>query len=159
MTIYARSDICTVNIGPAHGGCGQLHERPSGASGQPVQPWGLTCASGCEGYLRKDTQMWATSVAEIPATFDEAKEREQIAARGNVDRDNILALALAKLAGLDMAQLPASVTGPALAAAPIQGLIACPSCQRAQSAGGSYCAGCGSPMRGPAPAASIAAAS
>ena len=31
MTVYARSDICTVNVGPAHGGCGQLHRRPSGA--------------------------------------------------------------------------------------------------------------------------------
>jgi hypothetical protein len=28
--IYARSDICSVNVSEAYGGCGQLHVRQEG---------------------------------------------------------------------------------------------------------------------------------
>jgi hypothetical protein len=153
--LYPPADIASVTI-PADGrGCGQVHKRPETPDGRPVHPWGLSCGGGCEDFLLRTDSRWARTIAEIPLTYDQAKEQEHLALRGTTDRDSILTLALAKLAGLDVTQLPASITGPALAAAPVAGLIACPSCQRAQPAGHAYCASCGTGMRSAVPAAGI----
>jgi hypothetical protein len=152
--IYARNDIATVSIGPAHGGCGQVHERPRDAAGEPVQTWGLSCAGGCEEYLRSDP-LWAAMLLEVPETPDEQKNREGIERHGRQSQDSIVARALARLAGFDMATLPASMTRGAIGAAPFAGLVACPGCSAAQGSGANFCGMCGSPMRSAVPAAAV----
>src|SRR5258706_12991946 len=104
--IYARSDVMQVSIGQAHGGCGQRHERPVNAAGEPVQPWGLSCAGGCEEFLRSD-QHWSVAIMDIPETHDEQVAREGITRHSKQGQESLVALALARLAGFDMAQLPA----------------------------------------------------
>ena len=147
--IYARSDVRSVHVGEAHGGCGQVHDRPADAAGNPVQPWGLACPS-CEQFLRTDP-MWSATVHEIPLSHDERSEQESARTRVNAEKDQIMLAALARIAGME---LPASMSRPAVAAAPVAAMLACPQ-GHAQPAGHSFCGHCGAPMRGTVPAAAI----
>jgi hypothetical protein len=155
--LYCQSDIQSVNVPAGHPefpGCGQAHARPAGPDGEPVHPWGLTCEP-CERWLREnDSARWTPVLAEIPLTYDEARAAEHLAVRGSADRDDILMRALAKIAGIDV---PASMTRPLPAAAPVAALLACPA-GHAQAAGQHFCGQCGAPMRGTVPAAGIPAA-
>lgn len=155
MPLYPPRDICSVNVPPDSGGCGQAHVRPSGPDGEPVHPWAFSCTAGkCEEHLAATDARFVRTIAEIPLTFDEAKEHEQLAVRGSADRDDIMMRALAKIAGIDV---PASIGRPLPAGTPVKGLVACPGCQQAQASGMAFCGHCGSPMRRPVPAAEIAA--
>lgn len=73
MTVYARSDVASVTISTAHGGCGSVHSRPA-PGGEPVQTWALDCPP-CEDILRKDS-LWGSSATSIPETPDEVAIRE-----------------------------------------------------------------------------------
>jgi hypothetical protein len=155
--LYPPSDICSVTIPVESDGCGQPHVRPAGVDGQPVHPWAFSCSAGaCEAHLAATDPRFVRTVAEIPLTYDEAKAAEQSAAHGSADRDDIMARALARIAGLE---LPASMTRSLPAGAPVAALVACPNpdCQKAQDSGMAFCGHCGSPMRRPVPAAEIAA--
>lgn len=140
MTIYARSDISAVTLSSAHGGCGLTHSRPA-PGGNPVKLWALSCPQ-CEDHLRSDRD-WSPTIPDIPETPDEKSAREDWERRGAKDRDNVLALALAKLAGVE---LPESITGmiggklPHTAA--LEGLVVCPSGHE-NRAGGKFCGECG----------------
>jgi len=152
--LYAPRDICSVIVPAGDGrGCGQPHTRPAGPDGEPVHPWAFSCSGGCEEHLAATDPRFARTIAEIPLTYDEAKQQEQLAVRGSADRDDILMRALAKIAGIEV---PATLTRPLpVAAAPVTAMLACPQ-GHAQPSGHSFCGQCGSPMRGMAPAAAIA---
>ena len=156
--LYPPRDICSVTVSPDHPdfpGCGQAHVRPLGPDGAPVHPWAFSCTAGrCEENLAATDPRFVRTIAEIPLTFDQAKEQEQLAVRGSADRDDIMMRALAKIAGIDV---PASIGRPLPAGTPVTGLLACPDCQQAGPAGQAFCGHCGSPMRRPVPAAEIAA--
>ena len=108
MVLYAANDRMAVSVSPgAHGGCGASHSRPV-RDGAPVFPWVLDCP-GCEDFLRHDSG-WAVTAAEIPETYDETKQREDFDKRGAKDKDAILTLALARLAGIGSDELPESLT-------------------------------------------------
>jgi hypothetical protein len=105
--------------------------------------------------LRQNDSRWSPDLAGIQLTYDEQRERDQLAVRGSADRDDIMMRALAKIAGIDV---PASAGRPLPAGTPVTGLLACPACQQAGPAGQAFCGYCGSPMRRPVPAAEIAPA-
>lgn len=73
MTVYARSDVASVVLSAAHGGCGVVHTRPA-PGGEPVRLWELTCPS-CEDHLRSDP-LWGATLTSIPETPDEVAARE-----------------------------------------------------------------------------------
>jgi hypothetical protein len=54
--------------------------------------------------------LWAASPADIPETHDEKLNREDFEKRGAKDKDAIMTLAIAKLAGMDASDLPESLT-------------------------------------------------
>src|SRR5215469_9657550 len=107
MTMHARSDLASISVSAAHGGCGTTHVRPA-PGGNPVALWSLTCPA-CEDFLRS-SDLWASSPADIPETHDEKLNREDFEKRGAKDKDAIMTLAIAKLAGMDASDLPESLT-------------------------------------------------
>jgi hypothetical protein len=149
MSLWARSDLASVTVSAAHGGCGEVHIRPA-PGGVPDPIWRLDC-DVCADHLRHDDH-WSVTVSEIPETWDEAKSREDFDKRGAKDKDAILTLALARLAGIDSAELPESLTRMISGAplhVPVQGKVECPS-GHAQPPGQKFCGECGADMRAPA---------
>lgn len=97
MTLYARSDLMSVAVPVASGGCGDNHSRPV-VSGAPAKVWGLKCPP-CESYLRGDRKqkklvyetdpktgqtlrqarvsdadaMWSSTPETVPLTPDEER--------------------------------------------------------------------------------------
>jgi hypothetical protein len=155
MTVYARGDLA-YKIIPVEGfgGCGLPHGRPV-VNGAPAKVWALDCPP-CENHLRHDPQ-WGTTPAEIPETYDETKAREDFDKRGARDKDAILTLALARLAGIGPDELPESLTR-MISGVPahVPGQMECPQ-GHGQPAGRKFCAECGSPMHGTPAAAAISA--
>lgn len=150
MPVYARADLASVTVSAAHGGCGQVHTRPA-PGGNPVAVWKLDCAA-CENHLRTDA-LWSATVSEIPETPDEALTREDWEKRGVRDRDNVLALALGKLAGVDLPdtlRMPIAGQRPHLAA--IAGTLVCARGHDCEP-GSKFCPECGSAVRRPVPLA------
>jgi len=144
MTVYPPSShhMVTVSAG-GHGGCGQVHSRPV-ENGAPVKIWALDCPQ-CENHLRSDTS-WATTLSEIPETYDEKLAREDFDKRGARDKDQVLALALAKLAGVE---LPESMLRPITGNLPKAiALMECPAGHPGKP-GAKFCAECGQPMQQP----------
>lgn len=154
MSLWARSDLASVTVSAAHGGCGTVHIRPA-PGGVPVQPWKLDC-DACGDYLRSDGH-WSVTPSEIPETHDEKVSREDFEKRGAKDKDAILTLALARLAGIDSAELPESLTRMISGAplhVPVQGMLECPN-GHGQPGGAKFCNQCGSPMSAPVTKAAL----
>jgi hypothetical protein len=155
MTYYAMSSITSITVGAGHGGCGRSHDRPAGADGQPLHPWALTCAA-CETYLATDPQ-WAKTIAEIVPTHDEARAREAFELQGSKDKDALLMVALARMAGLDRAQVPPTIQRMISGLAPhIPGQVVCGQ-GHPNAPGSRFCSQCGSQMSAPVSAASLPA--
>lgn len=102
MPLYARADVLSVSIGQSHGGCGTTHRRPM-VQGSAVKIWELSCPQ-CQGHLAHDP-LWAGSPADIPATPDEQRTKDNTSVILGRNRDDIMAMALAKLAGLPVGDL------------------------------------------------------
>lgn len=154
MTLFSDSSVQQVNVPAETGGCGRIHYRPE-VNGAPQHPWLLTCEP-CEDHLRKTGDVhWAGTLSEIPETYDEKLAREDFEKRGAKDKDAVLTLALAKLAGLDASQLPASLTR-MISGQPahVPGMLECPR-GHAQPSGLKFCGECGTSMSGPVPAAAL----
>lgn len=151
MTLYAQNNLCAVSVSPeAHGGCGTTHRRPVEA-GAPVKLWALTCEAGCENHLRHDPQ-WSTTIAELPEAYDEKIRREDFEKRGALDERKLMAMALAKMTGID---IPDTIVGAITGMMPhIEGVLECPN-GHGNAAGKKFCGDCGSPMSGPVPKAAL----
>lgn len=145
MTVYARSDVAAVAISTEHGGCGQQHSRPVDAAGDPAKLWALTCHGGCEDVLRADP-LWASTVAEIPETPDEKTIREDWDKRGASDQQYVQALALAKLAHLDIPESLTRVVGAVRSPQTPAVTVDCPNGHAVP--GGKFCAECGASLSG-----------
>lgn len=159
--LYARSDVASAYIPAESGGCGAAHSRPV-IDGAPQHPWAIDCP-GCEHFLRShNSDMWSGSVAEIPESHDEKIAREDFEKRGAKDKDAVLTLALARLAGIEPGLLPESLTRmisgiPAhIPLTVTAGTLECPS-GHASPAGQKFCGECGAPMSAPVPRASLPA--
>ena len=144
MTLFARSDLAYVHLSPAHEGCGQPHRRLV-EHGAPAKVWALTCVQ-CEKHLSKDP-LWAATMSDLPETYDEVKGREDFEKRGANDRDNVMAIALASLANVQLPEsLRRSISGVSPAAASIAGMVICQHGHDCQP-GSKFCPQCGSAMR------------
>ncbi len=156
--IYPPSDFVAVII-PAEGGrgCGAEHRRPDGPDGRPVQPWALSCAGGCEAWLLAHDSRWVQQPEDIRETFDEIKARERFELRGTKDRDALVALALARMAGVSQAEIPSSIAK-ALSGLPahVPGVVVCGS-GHDNRPGSRFCSACGEQLGRPAAAAAIGA--
>lgn len=156
--IFPPSDFVAVTI-PADGGrgCGAEHRRPAGADGRPVQPWALSCAGGCEDWLLAHDGRWAHQVEDIPETYDETRARERFEVRGARDRDALVALAMARMAGVGQDEIPPSVAR-VLSGLPahVPGVVVCGS-GHDNRPGSRFCSACGEPLSRPAAAAAIGA--
>jgi len=158
MTMYAPSDMDQINVSPAHGGCGTPHRRETGPDGLRVQPWAVTCPGKCEVFLESDGR-WSKTVEEIQETYDETRARERYELKGVKDRDALLAVAVARMAGIDASQIPPAVQRMISGLQPhipVAGEMVCPR-GHANVPGGRYCAQCGAQMSAPVPAASLPA--
>lgn len=152
LSLYARSDLAAVTVSEAHGGCTKTHSRPA-PGGIPSAVWKLDCEPCCD-HLRHDPH-WGTTPAEIPETYDETKIREDFDKRGAKDKDAILTLALARLAGIGTDELPESLTRMITGVpAHVPAEMECPQ-GHGQPAGRKFCAECGSPMRQPMAAGAL----
>jgi hypothetical protein len=145
MPVHARSDLVYTIIPAENGGCGEPHRRPV-SQGAPAALWTLNCPP-CEDVLRHDPH-WSPTVTEIPETYDEVKAREDFDKRGAKDKDAILTLALARLAGISAAELPGSLTR-MISGVPahVPGTVECPS-GHIQAPGQKFCGECGAVMHG-----------
>ena len=153
MTLYpASSPMAVIVPTEAFGGCGNLHSRPV-RNGAPVHPWTFDCPA-CENHLRHDP-LWSSTLSEIPETHDENKAREDFDKRGARDKDQVLALALAKLAGIE---LPESLLRPITGNLPKAiALMECPAGHPGKP-GSKFCATCGVAMHQPVNALTAAPA-
>lgn len=101
MTVYARSDVMHVTVSRAHGGCGEPHSRPV-RNGAPDKLWKLSCPQ-CQQFLASDP-LWSGTLADVPDTPDEVLARDNVQKTTMKSRDDLMALAVAKLAGLPVAE-------------------------------------------------------
>jgi|SRR5277367_705710 len=106
MPLYARADVMSVSIGQAHGGCGNSHTRPV-VQGAPVKIWKLAC-SQCQGYLANDP-LWSGNLADIPSTPDEERGKENADILFARNRDDVMTMALARIAGMPAGDLMKNV--------------------------------------------------
>lgn len=145
--LFARSDLASVTVSAAHGGCGTVHVRPA-PGGKPDKVWKLDCVP-CETHLRDDP-LWSATLSEIPETIDEQLAREDFDKRGAFDRDAVMAMAMAKLAGVE---LPETLRRPLTGLAPhvpvVTGLMEC-AAGHPNEPGSRFCSDCGVPLNAPA---------
>jgi hypothetical protein len=145
--LFARSDLASVTVSAAHGGCGAVHIRPA-PGGKPVPVWKLDC-SPCETHLRSEPT-WSASLSEVPETPDEVSAREDFDKRGAFDRDAVMAMALAKLANVELPEtLRRPLTGMAPHVPMVSGLMECDA-GHPNEPGMKFCGECGIPLRAPA---------
>jgi SAP domain len=158
MTLYPPSNWVESTVPVDLGGCGQPHRRPY-VNGAPVHPYEINCPP-CEDYLRKNnSDQFSATVSEIRETYDEKLAREDFDKRGAKDKDAILTLALARLAGIDSAELPESLTRMISGAplhVPVQGQLECAN-GHPSPPGKKFCGECGSPMSTPVSKAALGA--
>jgi hypothetical protein len=91
----------SVAVSRAHGGCGEPHSRPV-SHGAPAKIWALNCPQ-CSEYLANDP-LWSGTLADVPTTPDEDLARDNAEKSTTRSREDIMALALAKIAGLPVAE-------------------------------------------------------
>jgi len=143
VTVYAASSIVYVAVSPEHGGCGESHVRPV-VQGAPAKVWGLECPR-CEDHLRSDPH-WSPVISKIPETFDEKLTREDFEKRGVLDERALMAMALARLTGLELPEtLRARITGSGPGGF-VPGTVECGQGHENRP-GSKFCAECGAVMR------------
>jgi len=126
MTVaYSASDIGAVSISPAQGGCGETHSR-DGARIFRVDC--EKCSAVILGHTRPRTCMWtkergyvygqldpwpgwASSVQDVPLTFDEQLERDRMKATGQTELERLQAMAMAAQLGIPVPQALAASLG------------------------------------------------
>jgi Double zinc ribbon len=146
MSLFARSDLASVSVSAAHDGCGEVHVRPA-PGGKPDLVWKLEC-SACENYLRSDP-LWSVTLSEVPESPDETKTREDFEKRGTFDRDAVMAMAMAKLAGVDLPEtLRRPLTGLPVHVPVVSGQVECGD-GHPNEPGMKFCGECGTALRVP----------
>lgn len=170
MTLFARADIQTVAVSPAHGGCGESHSRPE-VNGKPVRVWRLECEK-CEYHLSGRSQpkvwryvlndrgvvtnqeqvhpgdpSWSTSEDDLPLTPGAAKDLEKRRAGGRDARNASFTRALESLAGSQVTDSVGSVLRN-LAPLPVSAQVSyCPA-GHVNSGAVKYCGDCGKAVKG-----------
>jgi hypothetical protein len=142
MPVYARSDVLSVTVSRAHAGCGEVHRRPITPDGTPARTWRLDCPA-CQGHLSHDP-LWSGNEGTVPATPDETTAVENSNTLFSRNRDDIMTMALARLAGLPEGMM---LRGGDVGAAARQALVKCPDGHE-NFPGTKFCGECGERMDG-----------
>lgn len=170
MSLYARSDLMSVSIPPASGGCGHTHSRPVD-KGVAARNWRLDCQP-CEDYLRgagkpkllkttpgdpklgipaKQERVadadphWGSTPESVPLTPDEHASNAVREQRGRQQIELIQALAALRASGINVPPEAAWLLDRELPASLVKGTIVCPN-GHDNAAGGKFCAECSAPM-------------
>jgi len=165
MTVaYCRSDIRSINISPAQGGCGQEHAKGDA----PVFRVDCEqCASAVLGHNRprvlkwkegighQKNQLdtwdgWTSVVTDIPRTPDELLELDRVKRTGESDMQRLSALAMCQQLGIAIPQSLAASLGGMRALEEMRGepQVIC-SAGHANRAGARFCDLCGTSMQAP----------
>jgi hypothetical protein len=97
-----------IAVSKSHGGCGASHSRPV-VAGAPVRLWELNCPQ-CQSHLKKDP-LWSITKADVPTSPDEDLARDSADKNTARSREDIMALAFAKMAGLPVADFLSGMLG------------------------------------------------
>ena len=126
ITVYARSDVCSIAIPKESGGCGAQHTRKV-TRGVPEKIFSITCAP-CESYLKGERKqkilryqidpktgqtvrqervadadpMFSASPDTIPLTPDEERTNTTRQERGRMQIEMIQALAAMRATGIQV---------------------------------------------------------
>jgi hypothetical protein len=154
VSAFCSSDVQSVNISPAQGGCGQAHSRDG------ARVWRLECEK-CSavvlGHSRPKVTKWLDKTRgyqrgqlDIPLTYDEQLERERVKATGQSQMEQLTALSLAKTMGIEVPGALASMLGGTRALEELQSdpQVICPQ-GHANRAGARFCDLCGVSMQVP----------
>ena len=162
MVAYCSSDIQSVSISSAQGGCGQTHSRGGarifrleceqcagvvlGTSRPKVCKW-----TPEHGYRYGQTDPWpgwATAIQDIPLTFDEQLARDRGKRDGQTELEQLQALAMAKQLGIAVPQALANSLGGirALEDLKAEPQALCPD-GHSNRAGARFCDLCGTSMQ------------
>jgi hypothetical protein len=171
MSLYARSDLMSVSIPNASGGCGRTHSRPV-TKGVVARVWELNCPP-CEAYLRGDNKgkvikvtggdknkgiaprmehvadsdpHWASTPASVPQTPDEEKIHSVRAELGAKQLQMLEGFAAAVKAGLDIPPDAMYVLEQNFDPRILKGHVLC-SNGHENPAGSKFCADCGVNMK------------
>jgi len=181
MSLHARSDLMSVAVPVASGGCGTTHTRPV-RNGAPAKVWRLDCQP-CETYLKgggrtrlqytpgdkevgllptqervADTDpCWSATEESIPETPDERVHLRRRKQLGNEELEWIKALAAARAAGIDIPANAMWLLEQNFDPRVLKGTTECPSGHE-NAAGSKYCSECSKPMGGREAAAELPAA-
>ena len=125
--LFARSDVMSITVPVASGGCGQSHSRPV-IKGAPAKIFKLDCPEHCEPYLRGDRRqkklvyqidaktgqtvrqervadsdpMWSSTPDTVPLTPDEERTNTTRQERGRMQIEMIQALAAMRATGIQV---------------------------------------------------------
>ena len=173
LTLYARSDVMSVSIPPASGGCGNSHTRPV-RNGAPDRIFKLTCPD-CEGYLKGDRKAkilrtspgdvkagipakqervadsdphWSSTPDTVPLTPDETQTRHLKIEKGEQQLRALESLIALKSGGIDVTSRPEVLyflQQSGLTGEMLQGQVVCPAGHE-NSAGVKFCGECGISM-------------
>lgn len=126
MTVaYCSSDIQSIAISAGQGGCGELHARNGAAifklecepCAQAVlgtnrpRKWGWTAERGYHQGVPDVWPGWASTVQDIPATFDEELARDRTKRDGQTELERLQAMSMAATLGIPVPQALATSLG------------------------------------------------
>lgn len=169
--LYARSDLCAINIPSASGGCGRNggHTRPV-IKGAPVKVWKLECPQ-CESVLKGDRKQkilryhvnpqtgqavrqeripdsddrWSSTPDTIPLTPDEERTNKTRSERGSMQIQMLQALAAIRATGVQVPAEAMWLLEREIPAGVLQGTVLCAN-NHDVPAGLKYCGECGISM-------------
>ena len=168
MTVYARSDVCSISI-PAPDGCGAQHTRKV-TRGVPEKIFAITCAP-CEAYLKGERKqkilryqidaktgqtvrqervadadpMWSSSPDTIPLTPDEDRTNSTRQERGRMQIEMIQALAAMRATGIQVPPEAMWLLEREIPEGVLRGTVLCVNSHDVP-AGSKFCPDCGASM-------------
>jgi hypothetical protein len=172
MPAYTRSDVQSITISPAQGGCGQCHSRDGARVFQLECPkctavvlghnrprvWKWSKERGYSAGHADNWAEWTASITDIPLTPDEQLERDRTKSTGQTELERLQAMAIAAQLGIPVPQALATSLGGVRALEELRSdpQVICPD-GHANRPGARFCDICGTSMQVPAEAAVNAA--
>lgn len=169
MTLYARSDVCSIAIPVSSGGCGAQHTRKV-TRGVPDKVFSIDCPP-CESYLKGDRRpkklvyqtdpktgqvlrqervadgdsMWSSTIDTIPLTPDEERTNTVRSERGRMQIEMLQALAALRSTGVEVPPEAMWLLERELPQGVLRGTVVCAN-QHDVPAGNKFCPECGISM-------------
>jgi len=170
VTLYARSDVASITVPVASGGCGHSHSRPV-INGAPAKIFKLDCPDHCEPYLRGERKqkilryqidkttgqavrqervadadpMWSSTPDTIPLTPDEERTNAVRTERGRMQIEMLQALAAIRSTGINVPAEALYLLERELPAGVLNGTVLCAN-GHDNAAGLKFCGECGVSM-------------